>query len=146
MAMELKALQTEFATAYSNFLQVAKQLKPDKREHSGVCGHWSPKDVVSHLIGWDKALHNFIIAPESFDPKPLYNVDTFNAASVSERRHQPWEETVAELESSYRELEKAISTVTAEMKVYHRVNTWLKGRVEDYQIHKNQLEEWVDRR
>jgi len=142
--MELEGLQAELSTAYINFFQVIKQLDPDKRRQSGVTGDWSPKDVISHLVGWDKALQGFIVNPDGFDPNPLFDINTFNAKSVSKRQHQSWEETIDELQSSYIDLEKAIATVTAEMKIYERVSGWLKGRREDYEHHKKQMEEWIE--
>lgn len=140
----LAELQTELSKAYTNFFRVVTQLEPDKRNQSGVSGHWSPKDVISHLIGWDKSLQAFIVDPDGFNPDPLYDTNTFNAKSVSKRQHQSWEETIAELQSSYMDLQKAITTVTAEMKIYDRVSGWLKGRREDYQFHTSQMEEWIE--
>jgi len=144
MDIDLAELQTELSITYTNFFRVINQLEPDKRSQAGVSGHWSPKDVISHLIGWDKSLQAFIVDPDEFNPAPLYDTNTFNAKSVSARQHQSWEETIAELQSSYRDLEKAITTVTAEMKIYDRVSGWLKGRREDYQFHTNQMEEWIE--
>ena len=144
MDIELKGLQTEFSIAYTNFFRVIQQLEPDKGSQSGVSGDWSPKDVISHLIGWDKSLQEFIADPDEFNPDPLYDINTFNAKSVSERQHQSWEETIDELQSSYIDLEKAITTVTVEMKIYDRVSGWLKGRREDYEFHASQMEEWIE--
>lgn len=144
MDTNLKGLQMELSMAYANFLRVIKQLEPEKRSQAGVSGHWTPKDVISHLIGWDKSLQEFITAPDEFDPEPLYDIDTFNAKSVSERQHQSWKETIDELQSSYIDLEKAIITVTAEMQIYERVSGWVKGRREDYEFHTGQVEEWIE--
>jgi len=144
MDIELEGLQTRLSVAYTNFFRVIKQLEPNKRSQPGVSGDWSPKDVISHLIGWDKSLQEFIADPDGFIPGPLYDTNTFNAKSVSERQHQSWEETIDELQSSYINLQKAITTVTAEMKIYGRVSEWLKGRREDYKFHTSQMEEWIE--
>jgi uncharacterized protein DUF1706 len=143
MDTDLEGLQTELSIAYTNFFQVLKQLEPGKRSESGVSGHWSPKDVLSHLIGWDKSVQEFIADPNGFNPNPLYDTNTFNAKSVLERQHQSWEETIDELQSSYVDLQKAITTVTAEMKIYDRVSEWLNGRREDYEFHTSQMKEWI---
>lgn len=126
MDTNLERLQLELSTAYTSFCRVIKQLQPDKRSQPGVSGHWSPKDVVSHLIGWDKSLQEFIADPYRFNPDPLYDINTFNAKSVSERQHQSWDETIDELQGSYKNMQKVITTVTAEMKIYDRVSDWLK--------------------
>jgi hypothetical protein len=144
MDTDLKGLQMELSMAYTNLLRVIKQLEPDKRSQAGVCGHWSSKDVISHLIGWDKSLQEFIVDPDEFNPEPLYDTNAFNAKSVSERQHQSWEEMIDEWQSSFIDLEKAITTITAEMKIYNRVSEWLKGRTEDYEFHTRQMEEWIE--
>ena len=144
MDADLEALQTELSIAYINFFRVIKQLEPEKQGQAGVSGAWSAKDVISHLIGWDKALQAFIADPDRFNPDPLYNIDTFNAKSVSKRQRQSWETTIDELQNSFTGLEKALTTVTAEMKIYDRVRGWVKGRGEDYEFHTSQLEEWLE--
>jgi hypothetical protein len=141
---DLEGLQIGLSMAYTNFFRVVKQLTPDKRSQAGVSGIWSPKDVLSHLIGWDKSLQEFIADPDGFNPEPLYDTDTFNAKSVSERQRQSWEETIDELQISCLDLQKAITTVTAKMKIYARVSGWLKGRREDYEFHTIQMEEWIE--
>jgi hypothetical protein len=144
MATELTRLETELSTAYTNFVRATAQLDLDKRYKPGVSGDWSPKDVIAHLVGWDKSLQAFIADPDGFNPEPLYDTNMFNAKSVSERKHQSWEETLDELDSSYIDLQKAIATVTAEMKIYDRVRGWLKGRRGDYEFHTVQLAEWIE--
>ena len=109
-----------------------------------LAGIGRPKDVIAHLVGWDKSLQAFIADSDGFNPEPLYDTNMFNAKSVSERKHQSWEETLDELESSYVDLQKAIATVTAEMKIYDRVRGWLKGRREDYEFHTTQMAEWIE--
>lgn len=144
MGIGLEGLQKELSTAYINFVRVIHQLEPDKRSQSGVSGDWSPKDVVSHLIGWDKSLQEFIADPDGFNSDLLYEINRFNAKSVSEREHQSWEETIDELESSYLELQKAIASVTVEMKKYDRVREWLRGRKKDYEFHTGQIDAWIE--
>ena len=145
MDTDLERLQMELSVAYTSFLRMIQQLEPNKRSQSGVSGHWSPKDVVSHLIGWDKSFQEFVANPDKFNPDPLYDTNRFNAQSVSERQHQSWEETIDELQHSYISLKKGITTVTTELKVYGRVCQWLMGRRKDYEFHTNQIEEWIKR-
>ncbi|MEM7331987.1 MAG: ClbS/DfsB family four-helix bundle protein [Chloroflexota bacterium] len=144
MDPSLEELQSELSLAYISFFKVVEQLEPDKRNQPGASGHWSPKDIISHLIGWDTSLQRFISNPDGFDPTPLYDTDAFNAKSVLERKHQSWEETVNELQSSYRNMQEMISTVTSEMKIYNRVSDWLKGRKADYEFHTSQIEKWIN--
>ena len=112
MNKDLGTLQTELSVAYNNFSLVIEQLEPEKRLQAGVSGQWTAKDVIAHLIGWDSAFQAFIVDPDGFDPTPLYETNSFNAQSVSDRRHQSWEETISELQNSFTALQKSIETVT----------------------------------
>ena len=141
MDANLYELHEKLDFAYINFVQVAHQLDPIKRYQAGVCGEWSPKDVVSHLIGWDKSLKGFIVDIENFDPP--YDIHKFNMVSVKSREHLSWDEVMDELETNIQELAQAIATVEPQMKIYDRVQEWLLGRTKDYELHKNQLEDWL---
>ena len=66
--------------AQSDFVQTGNQLDPQKRDQPGVCGEWSPKDMVAHLVGWDKSLLEFITDIDNFSPP--HDIDQFNQHSV----------------------------------------------------------------
>ena len=140
MNTELENLQTKFSTAYAHFLQIATALEPDKRNRPGACGEWSPKDVISHLSGWDKLMQAFITDLDLFDPPD--DIDTFNAKSVLERQNLSWEESITESHSGFYGLQEAITAVTPDMQIYNRVCGWLNGRKEDYDFHAAQLGAW----
>ena len=144
MNPDFEKLQSEFTTAYTNYLQSIQTLEPDKQLQPGVSGEWSAKDVVAHLAGWDEALHEFITAPENFNPDPLHDIHTFNATSVAKRQAQSWVETVDELHNNFTLLQEAFTTLPAEGPVYDRVCGWLKGRKADYEFHLEQLNEWLE--
>ncbi|VAW31927.1 hypothetical protein MNBD_CHLOROFLEXI01-3654 [hydrothermal vent metagenome] len=141
METNINKLKIDLKFAHANFVQVANQLDPNKRCQAGVCGEWSPKDVVSHLVGWDKSLKAFIEDVENFDPP--YDADDFNRLSVKSRKHLSWNAVMNELKTNFLDLEQAITTVTPRMKIYNRVMGWLSGRIEDYDLHKSQLEDWL---
>ncbi len=42
----------DFHRTYGDFLAAAKKIRPEDRDRNGVCGIWSPKQVVAHLAGW----------------------------------------------------------------------------------------------
>ena len=141
MDKNINQLLTKLTSAYTNFIQAAHQLDPNKRYQSGVCGEWSPKDVISHLVGWDKSLKALIVSPDDFEPP--YDVHHFNARSVASRKHLNWEEVLDELETNFQDLKQALATVDSDMKIYRRVIEWLPGRKEDYELHTSQLEAWL---
>lgn len=127
--------------AHSNFIQICQQLDPQKYNQPGVCGTWSPKDTVAHLIGWDKSLLQFITDIDNFIPP--YDPDLFNEQSVQQRKQLSWADVMQEMEINFPELQQAIQTVTPEMKIYERVFNWIAGRTEDYVLHSGQLAAWV---
>lgn len=143
MNPDLAKLQAELTTAYTNYLHAIQALEPENQLQPGVSGDWSAKDVVSHLIGWDAALHEFITDPENFDPKPLYDVNSFNASSVNPRQAQSWAETVNELQTNFTLLQEGLTTLPAEGRIVERVCDWLKGRKADYEFHLEQLNDWL---
>jgi hypothetical protein len=141
---ELSRLKNELSLANRHFIQLAEQVEPAKRGQSGVSGEWSLKDIISHLIGWDSSLCEFIANPDNFDPEPLYDVHVFNAKSVADRHSQTWKHTVDEMRQRFSDLEQALETVTPEKKMFKRVQSWLNGRIEDYHFHTEQLEGWLE--
>lgn len=143
MCAEFETLRADLSTAHTRLLCVAGQLESSQRNRRGVCGRWSPKDVIAHLVSWDKALEDFLIDPDGFDPSPLYETDKFNARAVSDRHQQSWEETLDEMKMGFDTLNKAMASVAREQRTYRRVCEWLSGRRKDYDHHRNQLEGWI---
>ena len=141
MDITLNELKVQFGLAHTDFIQVANQLDPKQHNQPGVCGEWSPKDVVAHLVGWDKSLKVFIVDIANFDPP--YDVDSFNNLSVKSRKQMSWDEVIEELESNFLDLEQAIVTIEPYMQIYNRVKSWLAGRIEDYMLHRSQIEDWL---
>lgn len=125
----------------SDFVQIANQLDPQKRNQAGVCGEWSPKEVVTHLVGWDQSLLTFITDNDNFVPPD--DVEEFNRQSVQSREHLSWSDVMQEMEATFRDLQQAVADVHPEMKIYDRVGGWLAGRTEDYGLHRGQLAAWV---
>jgi len=136
-----RALQKTLSLTYTKFCQTANQLAPLLRSKPGVCGDWSPKEVVAHLIGWDELLQDFIFDPDEFDP-PI-DVNQFNKQSVALLEQLNWAEVMRELETSFHGLEQALATVQPDSKIYPRVVMWMQGRIEDYELHTGQLAAWL---
>jgi hypothetical protein len=131
----------DLTQAHADFLKIAYQLEPQKREQPGVCGEWSPKDVVAHLVGWDRLLLEFIADTDSFVPPT--DADQFNQQSVYARQDLGWSDVMQEMAAIFYDLQQAVATVNAYMQIYDRVLSWLAGRTEDYRLHRGQLAEWV---
>lgn len=144
-AMNDKALEErliKLTQTQTKFVDVANQLSQAQQTKVGVCGSWSPKDVVAHLVGWDASLKQLIVDIENFVPP--YDVHQFNEQSVAVRQALSWQDVLTELQTNFAELQTAVPTVTQEMKIYGRVKDWLSGRIADYELHTGQFEAWLE--
>ncbi|MBN2413465.1 hypothetical protein JXQ31_17435 [candidate division KSB1 bacterium] len=94
------------SVAESEFMQTVKNINPGISETGGVCGIWSPKEVVAHITGWEKEVlkqfRNFLTGTAT---NVKYNINAYNRESVKSRQHLSWSETVKELEEAQKELQ-----------------------------------------
>lgn len=141
MDAQIRELHQKLEAAHTQFINVAEQLDPAKRDVAGVCGEWSPREVAAHLVGWDASVKQLIVDIENFIPP--YDVHGFNQQSVAARAEHSWDTVMGELSTNFTELTQALATVAPDMRIYDRITGWLDGRIADYQLHTGQLEEWV---
>jgi len=120
--------------------------------------HWSPRDVVAHLIGWNRYTiegSNQIRRGEV----PFYEIDPgedyskVNAVLILEYSSTDKQEMLDELQVSYHELKRFIQSLdSSEWSRDYGVR--LKGAIitiqntvdeliEDYDIHTERIKEWV---
>ena len=122
--------------------------------------HWSPRDVVAHLIGWNRYIiegSNQIRRGELpfYDIDPGEDYSKVNAVLVLEYSSTDRQEMLDELQVSAQELKQFIQSLdSSEWSRDYGVR--LKGAVitiqntvdeliEDYDIHKDRIEEWARR-
>ena len=132
-------LAGELEAAQKHFTKIATQLAPASREKKGVCGEWSAKDVMAHLVGWDTEAVCFLglFANGSGDTYDTsFDVDAFNARSVKTREHLSWDELIHELTSAQAELQQIIKVLqTKNLDSSGGFGNSLTGRTEDYLLH-----------
>jgi hypothetical protein len=120
--------------------------------------HWAPRDVVAHLIGWNR--YTIEGCPQMRRGEtPFYFIDPgddfskVNAVSVRKYHSRRRQKLVNELEASAQELRHfLLSLDPAEWEADHGVR-WRGGRVtirntvdvliRDYVLHRQQIEEWA---
>lgn len=136
---------SDYQQAYKDFMLAIQNIKASDRFKGGVCGTWSPKQVIDHLVAWNKeALSDFrkIRAGESINLD--YDDDVFNARAVAERSQLTWEMTLFDIEDARTKLIDFVIRLTAydlaNSKVY---GDWVKGITDDFQLHREQIQLWV---
>jgi len=120
--------------------------------------HWAPRDVVAHLIGWNR--HTIEGCQQMRRGEtPFYFIDPgddfskVNAVSVRKYHSRSRRKLVSELEASAQELRQfLLSLDPTEWKADYGVrwkggivtirNT-VDGLVRDYVLHRQQIEEWA---
>ena len=55
---------------YQQFEAFLDQIGPARMDQPGVTGHWSIKDIVAHLTGWQPRLIASLQAAQSGEPEP----------------------------------------------------------------------------
>lgn len=140
-------LASDLETAHQHFMQIATQLAPDICSKKGVCGEWSPKDVIAHLVGWDIEAVYFLglFANGQGDTYDYsFDVDDFNASSVKTRENLSWDEVINDLTHAHAELQQIIKVLhTKNLKSNSGFGQSLTGRKEDYMLHSEQLAVWL---
>lgn len=134
----LKELQREF-------IRIAQRLEADKRNRPGVCGSWSPREVVAHLVEWNKE----VIRQFEFFQVGLYrpvdhDLDEFNERSVRQRAHMTWEETIGELIEIHELFHKKTESISMQdISANGEYKDWVMVQIEHYEHHTRQLQQWI---
>jgi hypothetical protein len=120
--------------------------------------HWSPRDVVAHLIGWNRYTiegSNQIRRGEL----PFYEIDPgedcckVNAVLVLEYSSTDRQEMLDELQVSYHELKRFIQSLDSSEwsrdygvrleGAFITIQNTVDELIEDYDIHTERIKEWV---
>ena len=123
------------------FLGVIRSLDPGLSEQKGVCGDWSAKDVLSHIVGWEievvKRFKEFLAGDTD---RIDYRTDDFNRQSVESRKHLSWNEVVGQFESAQQESNQILHSITREnILAEKRFLSWTNTLVKHYKHHLSQL-------
>jgi hypothetical protein len=101
MSTSWESLIEELSNLQHQFIDVAQQVEKSKRNQPGVCGTWSPKQVIAHISGWDKeVIRQFGLFQDGLEKAIEHDIDEFNKKSVKERGHLSWAETIAEVQQT----------------------------------------------
>ena len=107
----------ELAEAVESFARLVEAL--DEKAFLGPLGRWSARDVVAHLIGWNRYTvqgARQIVRGElpSYDVDPGEDYANVNRTHVREYPSRVRDELLAELRISARELSEALSALDSD--------------------------------
>ncbi len=146
MSASWNQLAQNLQNAHHHFMMVAGQLNESLHDKAGICGTWSPRDVITHLIGWDvKARTGLALFANGEGEQFIFpDIDEFNAQSINIYQHLSWEEALTMLKQEHIALQTKIQLVEANgLDAESGFGKWLIGRKEDYELHTRQLQAWV---
>ena len=143
--LEFRKIISDYDGKYETFARICQQLKIEDRLKSGVCGFWSPKQVVDHLTGWNREAYHLYTRNKNGEAVDLeYDDDAFNANAVVELSSLDWNDSLKDLYHARNELMRFIQQLTREDIVKSSIYaSWMEGLAEDFQLHSGQLKPWI---
>jgi len=130
----------------------------DDRRLLDALGNWTPRDIVAHLVGWNRAVvrgSRQLLGGELpfYDEDPGPDYAKVNARFVAEIASRDKGELMAALQSSVRELSAFLESLDPAdwqrlTDVVHRderlsVRATVDELIEDYYHHCRQIREWL---
>ena len=83
-------------------------LSASELESAHVCGDWSPRDVLAHIIAWERYVYDvvrYLRARQPVPPSPeTSDEDAYNARAVAVWRTKPLQELLDTLAIAHRQL------------------------------------------
>ena len=134
-------LENKLIITEKEFLQFIEKLDEELRDKEIVEGKWSPKDILSHIVGWEvEVINQFKAILTNPDVDDNYDIDSFNKIAVESRKHLNWDQLVAELKTEQAELISFLSKLTQkETDKEKRFFEWVDVLVNHYIHHTKQL-------
>lgn len=140
---------------YTALLSLLDSLTPAQRTTPNVIGTWSVKDMLAHLIYWNRrptdeisaALNGYAFAYDQRDD------DIINAETVSANRGRAWEDVMADFQRSFRAVVALVEMMPEEAfdeggEVMQRLGNSLDDALAidtyaHYAEHRVQIEAWL---
>jgi hypothetical protein len=88
-------------------------VSAEELESARVCGDWSPRDVLAHLVAWERYIYDQVRYLRARQPVPsdteAVDIDIYNAKAVAVWRTKPLKELVEALAVAHRQLAVAVA-------------------------------------
>lgn len=135
---------TQLNELQRNFIETVNALQKSKREKPGVCGTWSPRQVVAHMTGWEIETILQFERIERGTSALEHDIDLFNEKSVQQREHLYWDETLIELKEAQKKFnQKALSISFDDDSIDEGYWELINVQIEHYLHHIRQLKKWI---
>jgi hypothetical protein len=109
---------------YQQWEAFLDQISPARMDQPGVNGHWSIKDIVAHLTGWQPRLIARIQAAQRGEPEPpppwpahLQTEDEINAWIYESNRGRSVREVLDESHQVFQQLPAVIEGLPDEVRI-----------------------------
>ena len=127
--MNKSELIKDLQDSYQQWAAFMGQIDPAKLDEPGVAGHWSVKDIVAHMNGWQRRNTANIQATIRNEPKPasvwpadLKTDDDVNGWLYETNRNRPARDLLDESQQVNQELIKVLEDLPDDIEVapaYH---------------------------
>ena len=149
---------TQLGVVVADFARCVHSL--DEELFLETLGRWSPRDIVAHLIGWNRLIiegSRQITRGElpSYDVDPGENYSKVNAKLIRQYPSTDRHELLEELRTSARELGQFLKTLDTDtwqrdFGVRHKdsivtIRNTVEELIDDYDHHRQQIDEWAGR-
>lgn len=142
--------------AYKRFEQTLDRFSDAQTTAANIVGVWSPKDVLAHMLYWQRLpVHelNAALRGERY-PEDGSNADEMNAKSVAANQNVSWNALREDFRRAHREVIDAVKSLpdaafepgsAVEQALNDTVVDALAGNTYDhYDVHETQLRAWLD--
>lgn len=163
--MDKAQLLDEMNRGYATLETVLAPLDQQQMTTPGVTGDWSIKDIVAHLAVWQDYLVIRLQAAARNEVPAMYGIvsdedegsaiDRLNAGFYEENKSRPLDDVLANLRTTYRQIEDDVQTLNDEDLFEPKRFAWMKGNAlwelvegntyEHYQEHIASIQEWLSK-
>ena len=139
----IQELVSQMRSDYDTFLQACEDLSEKQAQQGGVCGEWSTKAVLDHLIGWQvESLHILKRILDGPGQALDLEIDAFNHKSVADRRDLTWAESLSAFKLSFDAFNQALDDIRlAHYRTDQALISWVKAMTHEYQFHLEHIHE-----
>lgn len=108
------------------WLALLDEIGPQRMEQPGVNGHWSMKDLVAHVTGWNRKLAADMQAAQRGEPDPLppwpphlAAEDDINAWIYEHNRARPLQDVLEASQQAFQDIMAVVESLPDDIAIEH---------------------------